>query len=81
MKLRVRWKSLSLLAFEQIFTGHPPFVGNYQAAIFDIMSGKRPDRPETLDHEGLWDIMKRCWSQEPEGRPTTSQLLEFFRES
>ena len=70
-----------LTHFEQTFTGRPPFINNYPAAVYDIITGKRPKRPATLNHEGLWEVVKRCWSQEPKQRPTTSQLLEFFRES
>ena len=70
-----------LAASEQIFTGHAPFLSTFPAAVFDIMAGKRPPRPETMRHDGLWEIIERCWSQEPMKRPTASELLEFFRTS
>ena len=70
-----------LPAFEQTFTGHSPFAGNHHAAVFDILTGKHPERPETLHHEGLWKIMEQCWSKEPSKRPTSSQLLVFFQTS
>ena len=66
---------------EQIFTGHSPFIKNYNSALYDIMSGKRPQRPGTLDHDKLWRFVQRCWDQDPSRRPTTSELLEFFRTS
>ena len=70
-----------LTCLGQTFTGSPPFVSNYQAAVFGIMDGKRPGRPAILDHEGLWKIINGCWSEEPRVRPTSSQLLEFFQKS
>lgn len=74
-------KFLNLPHFEKAYTGRAPFVINIQAAIFDIMAGKRPGRPAMLRHDKLWEIVERCWDQEPEKRPTTSQLLESFRVS
>jgi hypothetical protein len=73
--------SLTLLAFEQTFTGNPPFVMNTHAATFEILSGKRPGRPVTLHHDGLWGIITRSWSKTPSERPTAFELLKFFRES
>ena len=72
---------LTLPAFEQTFTGNPPFPIHLHAAIFEILSGKRPERPATLDHEGLWEKMKGSWSGTPSERPTAFELLEFFRGS
>ena len=67
--------------FKQTFTGRPPFFASYPFAWYDMISGKRPQRPETLTNEGLWKLVQRCWKQDPGDRPTTSELLEFFRTS
>jgi serine/threonine protein kinase len=67
--------------FRQTFTGHSPFVATYQAALYDIMSGKRPLRPETLSNDGLWELMQKGWDQDPGKRPTTLEMLGFFRTS
>lgn len=75
------WRFSNLPALEQTFTGRPPFITTYQAAIFDIITGKHPGRPGTLHHEGLWEVMNRCWIRQPKQRPTVLKLLEFFRES
>jgi len=72
---------LTLPVLEQAFTGGPAFALNFNTAILEILNGKRPGQPATLRHDGLWGITKKCWSQEPKQRPTTSQLLEFFRKS
>jgi len=72
---------LTLPVLEQMFSGSPPFLMNFHAAILEILNGERPGRPVALRHDGLWEIMKRCWSQDPKKRPTTTRLLEFFRTS
>jgi len=59
--------------------GNSPFSNGYHAAVSDITVGKRPRRPEGLYHDGLWWMVERCWNQDPGERPTSSQLLEFFR--
>ena len=71
----VRWMFLNL---EQIFTGHPPFIADSKSALYDIMSGKRPQRPENLNYVGLWELIQRCWDQDPGKRPTTLRLVKFF---
>ena len=71
----------TLPVLEQTFTGSPPFALNFHAAILEVLNGGRPGRPAALRHEGLWGIIEHCWKQEPEERPTVSQLLEFFRTS
>ena len=68
-------------ALGQTFTGESPFSTDIHTATLDILNGKRPERPTTLDNEELWKIMKRCWSEGPGERPTAFQLLEFFRVS
>jgi len=45
------------------------------------MAGRRPERPKTLHDDRLWEIIEKCWSQEPEERPDASRLLEFFQTS
>ncbi|KAF9790826.1 kinase-like domain-containing protein [Thelephora terrestris] len=69
--------TFSMVAVEA-FTGSPPFASNYQTALYSIMAGTRPERPDTMSHEGLWELIQRCWGKEPEMRPTTMELFEFF---
>ena len=68
------------LTFGQTFTGRSPFA-NFQLGVFNIVSGKRPKRPDMLRHDRLWEIVEMCWNQEPKKRPTIPQLLEFFQMS
>ena len=74
-------KFLGLPACEQAFTGHAPFAVNYNTAIFYILNGNRPGRPQTLHHDRLWEVITRSWNKTPSERPTAFELLEFFRES
>ena len=66
-------------SISQTFTGHAPFAMNYQTGLYEIMDGKRPKRPENLNHDGLWSLIRRCWDQDPGMRPNTSEILESFK--
>ena len=71
----------TLRVFEQTFTGNPPFVMSSHTATVEILNGKRPGRPVTLRHQGLWGIITRSWSKMPRERPTAFELVKFFQES
>lgn len=61
---------------EQTFTERPLYLGFYDA----LSTGERPRQPATLSDD-LWNLMQRCWNQEPQKRPTTFELVDFFRPS
>ncbi|KAF9644348.1 kinase-like protein [Thelephora ganbajun] len=67
----------------EAFTGVVPFH-HYSSvvAMFDIMEGKRPPRP---DHPAftpdLWELMQRCWKQESHSRPEMSEVLRVLLSS
>ena len=67
------------MCLDKTFTGRAPFLTSYQVAIFDVMAGKRPGRPETMSHDGVWEFTQKCWDQTPGERPNTFKLLESFR--
>ena len=68
-----------LICLDKTFTGRPPFATNRQLALYDLMSGKRPGRPEMLSHDGLWKLVEACWDRDPWRRPATLELLEALR--
>lgn len=65
----------------QTFTGRVPFVMNYQSGLYEIMAGRRPDRPDTLTHDELWKLIQKCWNQDPGNRPNASEIVEIFKRS
>ena len=71
-------KTFSTYSPEKTFAGHPPFIKNYPAALYDILNGKHPQRPETLTDDWLWELTQRCWNKDPGSRPIAFELLEFF---
>lgn len=71
----------TFLNLEQTYTGHSPFVTAYQSALYDIMSGKRPERPGVLSNDRLWELIQRCWDEDPGKRLTALEMLEFFQAS
>ena len=52
------------------------------AAIFKILDGGRPMRPEGALILGLsddvWELVERCWQDDPLMRPDVSEVIKFF---
>lgn len=46
--------------------------------IRSILSGDRPKRPDNISDE-YWDLIQLCWKQNPEERPTFSQITEILK--
>lgn len=62
------------ICLEQTFAEHSLAVECY-----DTVSARgSPERPATL-REDLWNLMKGCWNEDPQKRPTTFELIDFFR--
>jgi len=65
-----------------ILTGHKPF-SNYSRdmnIVTAVKNGQRPPHPSgSLVHpaldDGVWAIIIRCWAQNPDDRPTASQIV------
>ena len=74
------------------FTGHVAHQYKVLAGVFpfpnsppttvavDVLSGKRPERPNhpSITDE-LWDMIQRCWDQEPQRRPGISEVACHLR--
>jgi len=57
----------------EIFSGKHPFSEkrNDSAVVFCVIENKRPNLPPSLiEHEELGAIVKACWQQDPQDRPT-----------
>jgi len=67
----------------EAFTGKVPFPNLVNTAtVIRIVRGGRPSRPEEARSLGLsdsvWDMVERCWKQDPAQRPLISEVLGFF---
>jgi len=61
----------------ETFTEHPTAIQCYAAA---VSTGGCPQRPATFNDD-LWGLMQACWNRDPWKRPTTFELVDFFRPS
>jgi len=75
--------SFSLIVY-YMFSGKLPFEGDPSvktewALTNAIISGKRPDIPEGCP-EGIVDLMRACWKDNPDERPSFDQIYQFLSE-
>ena len=69
----------------EILTGRVPFpCCNTTAVIRKVVNRERPDRPQGPEAvwftDALWGLLKRCWSPQPELRPTVAGVLEYLEQ-
>ena len=67
-----------IFRFDKAFTGTVPFhLHSSVTAMAGIIDGERPPRPAhpTFTSQ-LWELMQRCWDQDPHMRPKVSEVLE-----
>lgn len=74
--------------FYEILTGRLPFKADNAALDMagNILAGVPPGKRSLEDHggDGIWQITQSCWSRNPEGRPSCSdiiQILESYAET
>lgn len=68
----------------QVMTGEHPFRRIKRATSIPtaLHNGERPERPSeaVIVERGLdarlWDLLTRCWEQDPYKRPTILEVLE-----
>ena len=69
----------------QVFTGAIPFshLGMaYQVVMDPVLLGMRPSRPtHPALTEPLWELMQRCWDEEPLLRPEAAEISRILRAS
>ena len=69
--------ALGMVIFE-VLSGKPPFAG-FKGFIVTrkVIDGERPQRPENPSFtDDLWKTLKKCWSSQPEDRPTAKAVLD-----
>jgi hypothetical protein len=67
------------LPLVQLYTGWPPFWGMSQvAAMFKIVSGERPERPEAMS-DVLWNVVTVAWAQDFRTRPRIGEVVHMLR--
>ncbi|KAL0954124.1 hypothetical protein HGRIS_005266 [Hohenbuehelia grisea] len=72
--------SYALVAWE-LFTGNVPYSHIPERAFARRVVDKqeRPERPESLTNDLLWDLMQQCWQPEPADRPVVSAIQARLR--
>ena len=61
-----------------MYTGRPPFTGLTDSEVLRkvVVKKESPELPRNSPSElkELWPILKKCWSQDPRLRPSTSEI-------
>lgn len=71
------WLNLS-----QIYSGERPFAGLTDVQIMRVlMRGVRPSKPVNGERsrampEWLWQLVTRCWNEDPSARPTMDEVAQ-----
>ncbi|KAF8184572.1 kinase-like domain-containing protein [Mycena galopus ATCC 62051] len=66
----------------EVLTGHIPFydLRHDGVVIMAVARGRRPTRLQSCTGtpvlDNLWDLIQDCWEQNPDKRPTASQIVE-----
>ena len=67
--------AMGMVVYE-VVTGVRPFgVEGFQPweSMFQVVGGKRPAKPDDVETAGfgraIWDLVEKCWSQNPTERP------------
>ncbi|KAJ7778419.1 kinase-like domain-containing protein [Mycena metata] len=60
----------------ELYTGRPPFKDlSEPAALFQIVSGARPERPHGMSDK-LWECVNRYWVDDPAARPAIEAVVQ-----
>ena len=71
--------ALGMVVYE-ILSGFTPFCADNSFAILrKVLEGERPKRPEgdagKLFTDGIWDVVVRCWEDQPKERASARDVL------
>ena len=70
----------------EVLSGQAP-LSQYNSHIVSskIIGGERPGRPSGSEGasftDDLWQILEKCWSAQPQVRPTTELVLEYLEKA
>ena len=69
----------------EVLTGNPPFPNcNGLVVMRNVVEGEHPGRPRGGEGvwftDDLWEMLKRCWSLQPERRPTVDTVLQCLEQ-
>ena len=69
----------------EVLTSKPPFPNcNGMVVMRKVVEGERPERPEGGEKvwftNDLWEMLERCWSPQPERRPTIDTVLQCLEQ-
>ena len=61
----------------EVLSGHMPFFrSNNVVAMWKVMNGERPERPQGVWFtDGVWELLERCWKHEPGERISAESVL------
>ena len=78
--------ALGMVIYE-VLSGQVPFAPCNVGFVVSrkIVEGERPERPSGLRGtwftNDLWALLERCWSAQPQNRPTTEVVLEHLEQA
>mmetsp|Transcript_8085 Transcript_8085/g.13859 ORF Transcript_8085/g.13859 Transcript_8085/m.13859 type:complete len:446 (+) Transcript_8085:75-1412(+) len=66
----------------ELYTGQPPFRGMKQmeVGLFVVRGGRPPFPPGTNDADPFVQLIKRCWDQNPDKRPTMAEAHKHLQD-
>lgn len=61
----------------QVMTGKDPYhyLADEAEVIHAVLRGVQPRRPPVFGEDGLWQLLERCWREEPTQRPSMALVL------
>jgi hypothetical protein len=70
------------LLYELITLGAEPYPNmSRQEVIYEVSENHyRMENPQGICTDAYYQMMKRCWNEEPMGRPTFDSLFNFFND-
>ena len=72
--------ALGMVVYEVLTTRIPFHLDADLIVFMHVVEGKRPERPQGVGEawftDDVWEILERCWTQQPESRPSIKDVLQ-----